>query len=481
MQVAAIDQGTTATKALLVSEDGSATPLGTIRHRQILDRPGWVEHDPAELLANVRQLIDAGLAAGATAIALANQGETVVAWDRRTGLPICNAIVWEDQRTVPAVEKLRDAGLADEVRRLSGLPLDAYFSASKLRWILESAPEADALMRSGRLGLGTTDSYFLHQLTGHYATDISTAARTSLMNLGSCEWDARLCEIFGVPPELLPEIRECDQDFGVVASAGRKARITAAVVDQIAALYGHGCRSPGDIKATFGTGAFVLMISNGRPTATEAVATVGWGGPDHRIFAADGAVYSAGAAIEWLGRIGLLNGIEELDRLDGTPAVAKGVCFVPALSGLACPHWDRSATGLWIGLDQATGREDMIKAVLEGIAFRVAEVLDVLREVGQPEGILSVDGGLTRSRYFLRVLAAATQRPLVSRADDELTAYGAALLAGRGALVPAEGAGTTVLPDTSSQLVQLWRERFSDARARASGWRSTGAEVGYDA
>lgn len=481
MQIVAIDQGTTATKALLVAEDASVTVLGNIRHRQILNRVGWIEHDPTELLANVRQLVEAGLAAGAGAIALANQGETVVAWDRRTGVPLCNAIVWSDQRTVAAVERLREAGLADEVRDLSGLPLDSYFSASKLRWILDSIPDAGELLRIGALGIGTSDSYFLHQLTGHYATDVTTAARTSLMNLASCGWDARLCEIFNIPTKLLPEIRECDQGFGTVDGAGRKAPVTVAVVDQIAALYGHGCRSPGDIKATFGTGAFVLMISSSRPTSTEVVATVGWGGPDKRIFAADGAVYSAGAAIEWLGRVGLLNGVAELDRLEGTLAIAKGVCFVPALSGLACPHWDRSAAGLWIGLDHATGREDMIKAVLEGIAFRVAEVLEVLGAAGEPEGLLSVDGGLTRSRYFLGVLAAITQRQLVSRADDELTAYGAALLAGRGALMPAEGVGTRVEPAASGDRVQLWRERFADARARASGWRSTGAEVRHDA
>jgi glycerol kinase len=466
--VAAIDQGTTSTKALLVDPDGITRMLGGMKHRQLLPQSGWVEHDGIELLSNVGRLVDESIAAGATSIALTNQGETVIAWDKQTGAPICNAIVWQDQRTAGEVEALRKAGLEAEVRALSGLPLDAYFSASKLRWILDHVPEAQQLLGAGRLGLGTTDTFFLHQLTGRYVTDVTTAARTSLMNLDSCAWDERLCQIFGVPIEVLPEIVECDEPVGTV----RGAELSVAIVDQVAALYGHGCRAPGDMKVTFGTGAFALMISAGRPVTPGTVHTVCWGGPASRTYAADGGVYTAGAAIEWLIRIGLLSSPAGLDALTGTPAAAKGLYFVPALAGLACPHWDRTATGLWIGLDSATDREDLIKAVLEGIAIRTVEVLEALGGDDNRSGVLSADGGLTRSRYFMQFFAAAAGRPIVVPANDELTAFGAAMLAANDTIPINEDQKETIEPATPGDMAE-WRERFSVARSRASGWRRT--------
>jgi glycerol kinase len=466
MPIIAIDQGTTATKALLVDDDGSWRLLGSRRHRQILPREGWVEHDAAELLANVQQMTEAGVAAGATAAALTNQGETVVAWDRATGMPITNAIVWQDQRTESAIERLKADGLEPEVTALSGLPLDAYFSASKLRWLLDNVPESAGLMRAGRLGLGTTDAYFLERLTGRYATDVTTAARTSLMNLDRCAWDERLCAIFGVPVEVLPEIIACDETVGLVSG---KVALDAVLVDQIAALYGHGCRRPGDIKVTFGTGAFALMITARRAAIAGTVATVGWDGPAGRTYAVDGGVYTAGAAIEWLMRIGLLGEPAELERLHGEPAISRGLCFVPALAGLACPHWDRSAAGLWIGIDNATGRDDLIKAVLEGVALRTCEVLDGLSAGGEPQGLLSADGGLTRSRYFREFLATAAERQITLPPNPELTAYGAALLAARGRVEPRVGGQIRIEPLPVD--AAAWRQRFTAARERAAGWR----------
>ncbi len=393
MRVVAIDQGTTATKALLVEPDGSRRLLATRRHRQILPAPGRVEHDPEELLAHVAELLALGRAEGASAAALANQGETVVAWDRATGRPLANAIVWQDQRTAPGIEALRAAGAAPEVLARAGLPLDAYFSASKLRWLLDHVPEARPLLAQGRLGLATSDAFFLQRLTGAYVTDITTAARTSLLNLDAGAWDETLCALFGVPRETLPEIVECDAPLGELPGG---LPLTASLVDQIAALHGHGCAAPGDAKVTFGTGAFALAVTAGRPRIPGVVAALGWRGPAGRIHAADGGVYSAGAAVEWLVRLGLVADPAALDGLEGPPAADRGVFFVPALSGLACPHWDRSAAGLWIGLDAATGRADLVKSVLEGVAFRVAEVLDALGAAGR----LSIDGGLTRGIFI---------------------------------------------------------------------------------
>ncbi len=468
MQVIAIDQGTTATKGLLVSDDGSYRLLGNLRHRQILPKPGWVEHDAAELLANVCKLLELGRNAGGTAVALTNQGETVVAWDRSTGIPICNAIVWQDQRTADRIEHLRSDGLEPEVTALSGLPLDAYFSASKLRWILDNVPAATELLSKGRLGLGTSDAYLLERVTGRYVTDVTTAARTSLLNFERHDWDPRLCEIFGVPIEALPQVVECDEPVGTCLVTGLP--IEAALVDQVAALYGHGCRLPGDTKVTFGTGAFALSVSAGRSVSPGLINTIGWQGAAGRTYAVDGGIYTAGAAVEWLMRIGLVSDLAELDDLAGEPAVDKKLCFVPALAGLACPHWDRTAAGAWIGLDSASDRQDLIKAVLEGIAFRMCEVLDALGNDGSPRGILSVDGGLARSRYFLDFFATVAQRQLALPPNTELTAFGAALLAGHGAIAPS--AEPVELIDPQAIDAAVWRDRFTTARQRSSGWRS---------
>jgi glycerol kinase len=482
MLIASIDQGTTSTKCLLVDEAGNTTNVGAIRHRQILPRDGWVEHDAAELLANVRELLARAVDAGAEALALANQGETVVAWDLRDGQPICNAIVWQDQRTASSVDALRKTGLEAEVKDRAGLPLDPYFSASKLRWILDAVPAANELARSGHLGLATSDAYFLQQLTGKYVTEATTASRTSLMNLISCTWDARLGDIFGVPLEMLPEINNGEGAFGEATVNGRSVPILASVVDQVAALYGHGCRRKGDAKVTFGTGAFALVVAgHGRPVLPNGILpTVGWGAAERRVYAADGGVYTAGAAVEWLRRIGLLADVADLEQLTGPPAIAGGLAFVPALAGLGCPHWDRSAAGLWIGMDSATGRDDLVKAVLEGVALRTAEVLDAFGPVLSSGGVLSVDGGLTGSPYFLKFFTDVAERCVVDAGERELTALGAALLARAAAtgadpellVDPSGGELPVVEPSATRADVMAWKARFSGALERASGWRS---------
>jgi glycerol kinase len=479
MTIVAIDQGTTSTKGLVVAADGRAVPLGALRHEQILPEPGMVEHDAAVLLANVRSLVEAGIAAGASGVALANQGETVVAWDRRDGRPLANAIVWQDQRTAAAVQAMADAGKGEAVSALSGLPLDAYFSASKLRWLLDHVDGAAALARQGRLGLGTSDSYFIERLTARYATDVTTASRTSLMNLDTCRWDERLCDLFGVPIELLPEIAGDGDPIGAVAAPSGPVPLLAAAVDQVAALYGHGCRRPGEGKITVGTGAFALAITGfQRPAGIGAgiIPTAAWASGEGRAYAVDGGVYTAAAAVEWLQRIGMLGSVEELQSLSPPSAASRQLFFVPALAGLACPHWDRAASGLFIGMDTATSREDMVKAVLEGVAFRIAEVIDALGFT--PGSTISVDGGLTRSAYFLQFLADVSGHPLIGRGEEETTALGVAALAhavaeGRdmGAAAPAGALLAALEPQPGSGATGKLRGRFGEALRRASVWR----------
>jgi len=481
MKVVAIDQGTTSTKALLVTPDGEATSLGAIRHAQLYPQKGWLEHSAGELLANVRALLDAGAEAGATVMALANQGETVVAWNRRTGEALAPAIVWQDQRTEQAITALRNAGKEADVRSLSGLPLDSYFSATKLKWLLDHAEGAWELARQGHLGLGTSDSYFIERLTGRYATDITTASRTSLMNLDTCQWEPLLCEIFGVPLEILPEIASDDEPFGTIATPHGPVTLMASVVDQIAALYGHGCRAPGEGKITVGTGAFALVLTgNERPVglAGGSVPTAAWQAGGARAYAADGAVYTAAAAVEWLVRVGLLGDVGELAGLVGPSAASRGVYFVPALSGLACPHWDRSAAGLFIGMDSMTDRQDLVKAVLEGIAFRIAEVVDTIGFSTSAQSAISLDGGLTRSRYFLQFLSDICKRPLSSCGEAEVTALGVAGLALAKAsaqdaaayLSPASVERVDTFPASGGNVAEA-RARFSDALGRSAGWR----------
>lgn len=427
MRILAIDQGTTSTRAVLFDGDAPPHLAAAMRHRQIYPHPGWVEHDPLELLANVEACIAAGGAVDA--IGLANQGESCLAWDAETLEPLSPVIVWQDSRTADAIERIRAAGLENAIRARSGLPLDCYFSAAKLAWIVAHETRAQRALRDGRLRLGTTDSFLLERLTGVFATDPTTASRTALMNLASLSWDPMLCAAFGVPQETLAPIRPTTAGFG----AYRGTPVTASVVDQQAALHGHRRHRSGDAKITFGTGAFALAVADVTPPVASGdglIATVAWQTAGETRYALEGGVYDAGAAIEWAMRIGLLSDPGELRAFDAPPAIDRGLLFVPALSGLACPHWRRDARGLWSGMTTATSRSDMHQSLLEGIALQTAEVVAALdRRVGLGDTI-AVDGGLSASDYFLQFLADATGRTIVRSGSMELTALGCAMLAG---------------------------------------------------
>ena len=462
MRIAAIDQGTTSTR-VLVLDDVSARIVHAVRHEQFHPQPGWVEHDAEELLRNVRACLDA--AGKVDAIGLANQGESCLAWDAVTGQPLSPVIVWQDNRTAGWLEGVREAGA--EVMARAGLPLDAYFSASKFSWILREIPEARAALAAGRLRLGTTDAFFLDRLAGVFATDVTTASRTSLMNLETRQWDAELCRIFGIPMEALPEIRDSAGDFGEIDGVP----VRAALVDQQAALYGHGCRAEGDAKITFGTGAFALAVTGRnivRAPGQGLLPTVAWSRGGEAAYAVDGGVYDAGAAVEWGQRLGLFESFDELDSFEAPPAISRKLAFVPALSGLACPHWDRSAAALWMGMDAGTTKRDMAQALLEGIALRTAEVvtaMDTLMPLGRQ---ISVDGGLTRSAYFVRFLANALQREILLPGFDELTAFGCAAMAAGGE-VTRPGGVRVVTPDIAD--VAAWHEVFGQAVRRAQAWK----------
>ncbi|MFN4143403.1 FGGY family carbohydrate kinase [Aestuariivirga sp.] len=476
MKALGIDQGTTGTKSVILGEDGTLAAGASFEHRQIYPRPGWVEHDPEELFAHVAGAIAA--APGAGCIGLDNQGETVIAWDAATGRPIHNAIVWQDDRTRGFTEKLKADGSEDLTLRIAGLPLDPYFSASKLRWLLDNVAEARGLLRQRRLRLGTSDAFFLARLTGRFSTDVTTASRTSLMSLDSLSWDPGLCELFGVPVECLPEIRPSAGEFGEAGGVP----VTASLVDQQAALFGHGCARPGDAKITFGTGAFALALTGGQRldgSRFGILPTLAWKlGDGPAVFAVEGGVYNAASAVNWARQLGLFSGFGEIDGFASRPAILRELAFVPALSGLGCPHWDRSAAGLWIGLGLDTTRQDMMQSMLEGIALRAAEVVAAMAELAPLGATISVDGGMSRNAYFLSFLANVLERRVIVPSTGELTGLGAARMAMLGLAGAEERLPPLPAPRTAIEPTAGWgkaaRSRFAEALRRAKGWKEAG-------
>jgi glycerol kinase len=489
-RVLAIDQGTTGTKAFVRDSEGRFERVAAFEHAQIYPQSGWVEHDPEELLRNVTACLDAA-SGSLDAVGLANQGETVVAWDARTKRPLANAIVWQDARTRPAIERLKASGAEALTLERAGLPLDPYFSASKLRRLLDDADGARELHRAGRLRLGTSDSFFLDRLIGESVTDVSTASRTSLMNLETFAWDPELCDLFGVPIECLPEIKPTATHFGTLrTAAGTRVALTASVVDQQGSLFGHGAREPGNAKITFGTGAFCLAVAGAARREARAngiLPTVAWQLPgESPCFAIDGGVYNAASALNWARKLGLFHSRDEIDGFDGPSALERGLAFVPALSGLGAPYWDRSAAGMWLGLGLDTTALDLCRAILEGVALRAAQVLRAMDRIVPLAASISIDGGLVQNTYFRAFLARALDRPVSAAAASDLTAFGtaglAALGAGLGTFAPTATPGQTnneASPQETKRgaseeaaLPAALHDRFDDAVERCRGWRS---------
>jgi glycerol kinase len=471
MKVVAVDQGTTGTKSYVYDDAGQFTSVAAFEHAQVYPQPGFVEHNPEELL---RHVTDAIAAAGKVdAIGIDNQGETVIAWDASTGRPIHNAIVWQDDRTKHVTERLKAEGAEELTQKLAGLPLDPYFSAAKLRWFIDHVPEAKELLKQKRLRLGTSEAFFLARLTGEFITDVTNASRTSLMSLDSFQWDERLCDLFGVPMECLPEIRPSTGPFG----EHRGVPVTASLVDQQAALFGHGCANVGDVKITFGTGAFALAIAGGERVNGSRfgiVPAVAWQQlRDKPHFALEGGVYNAASAVNWAKQLGLFTDYAEISAFEKDPAILRDLAFVPALSGLACPHWDRSASGMWIGLGLDTTRADLMQSLIEGVALRAAEVISAMGELLPLGAAVSVDGGMARNSYLLQVLADVTGLTIIVPSATDLTALGTARMAMR-------GLGVATLPElpppaSSVRPVGTYgpqaRSRFATAITRARGWK----------
>lgn len=425
MRIASIDQGTTSTRCLVVDDGGAWHVAAAIRHKQFHPHPGHVEHDGEELIANIRTVL--AKAGPVDAVALANQGESCLAWDAKTKEPLSPVIVWQDSRT--SADLLTLPADAEAIsKRICGLPLDPYFSASKLAWLLKNNSDVKAAYKAGRLRLGTTDAFFLDRLCDNFATDCATASRTGLMDLQTLSWSEELCELHNVPIECLPKIHPVNAGFGMID--GKPLQVS--IVDQQAALYGHNCRKPGDCKITFGTGAFLLALTGcERPQTGKLLPTVAWQkNNDKAFFAVEGGVYDAGAALEWARKIGFFTDMSELAGFSGPSAISRGLSFVPAISGLAAPYWDRQAACSFIGMVHATDKRDMVRAILEGIALLTTKLIENTSEIVPLNNTISIDGGLSQNAYFAQFLASASGRTIIVPQMHELTAFGLAELCG---------------------------------------------------
>jgi glycerol kinase len=464
MRIAAIDQGTTSTRCLVVEDGGKWRLAESRRHSQYHPAPGWVEHDPEELIRNIKVVLQA--AGPVDGIAIANQGESCLAWDAKTKKALSPVIVWQDARTAGSLGAM-DSSFEKWSKEICGLPLDPYFSASKLAWLIKNVPAVASAHSAGRLRLGTTDAFFLDHLCGSFVTDLATASRTGLLNLQTKRWSPEMCEMHRVPIECLPEILPVDAGFGEIDHIP----VRVSIVDQQGALYGHNCRKPGDCKITFGTGAFLLVISGTeRPQDSHLLPTIAWYRKEEDpTFAIEGGVYDAGAALEWARNIGLYSALEELSVFGGPSALSRGIIFVPALSGLAAPYWDRQAAPLFIGMDHSTDRRDLVRAVLEGIAMLTVGLIEAASKVTQLGMSISIDGGLSQSPYFAQFLASASNRTITVPSMHELTALGLAELCkiDVGSL---RSTARTFLPDGSVSVED--HQRFVRAVDRARGWRN---------
>jgi glycerol kinase len=494
----AIDQGTTGTTALVFPGDpGDGRTLGraTTEFPQHFPKPGWVSHDTVEIWASVEASVTGALkAAGAqgadvAAIGITNQRETTVVWDRATRKPIDLAIVWQCRRTADVCDELKkDARTVARVREKTGLVIDAYFSATKIAWLLDHVAGARARAEKGELAFGTIDCFLVSRLTAGavHATDVTNASRTLLMNLARAEWDPELCTTFHVPPSVLPKI------VGSAEVVGRTAMgrggflpdgipIAGIAGDQQAALFGQACFAEGDAKCTYGTGAFALVNIGDRPIASDhgLVTTAAWRVGGKTVYALEGSAFIAGAAVQWLrDGLGLIRSASEIEPLARKVASSDGVVFVPALAGLGAPHWDQDARGTISGLTRGTTAAHLARATLEGIAFEVRDLLDAMaKDARRPLARLRVDGGAASNDLLMQFQADVADVTVERPADVESTGRGAAMLAGIGAGLFSQdaaarmaGPGRIFRPEMSagerSSHLRRWQDALSRTRSR---------------
>lgn len=442
--ILALDQGTTSSRAMLFTQEGNVKAIAQKSFRQIFPFPGWVEHDPREIWATQASVAAEVMASAGVnspdiaAIGITNQRETTIIWDRKTGKPIMNAIVWQDRRTTELCQKLKSEGLEPLIRQKTGLLLDPYFSASKIRWILSQIPGAMERAEKGELAFGTVDSWLVWKLTdgAKHITDVTNASRTMLFNIHTEDWDEELLRIWNIPREILPKVCGSSEVYAETSRSFSSTPIPISGIagDQQAALFGQACFNSGMVKTTYGTGCFMLMNTGSKPVLSKnkLLTTIAYKVGDKTHYALEGSVFIGGAVVQWLrDGLGVIKSSSEIERLAGSVADNNGIYFVPAFTGLGAPYWDPYARGLILGLTRGSTAAHIARAAIEGIAYQVTDVLkamesDAMMKIEQ----LRVDGGAVQNNLLMQfqsdMLGVSTIRPQIS----ESTALGAAFLAG---------------------------------------------------
>jgi glycerol kinase len=462
--ILAIDQGTTGTTCIVFGEDGRARGRAYSEFEQHFPRPGWVEHDAAEIWQVTRKvaigaLSDAGVqGADLKGIGITNQRETVVAWDPNTGEPVHRALVWQDRRTAGRCDELREAGHEDLIRERTGLVIDPYFSGTKIEWLVRNGELPEGAV------FGTIDSWVAFKLTGRHLTDYSNASRTMLFDIRNLRWDPDLCGLLGVDPQTLPEPRPSSEVYGTTAEFGGEIPVAGIAGDQQAALFGQACHNHGEAKNTYGTGSFVLLNTGPEaPEPTEGLlTTVAWGLGGETDYALEAAVFVTGAAVQWLrDELGIVSEAGETEALAGSLESNDGVYFVPALTGLGSPYWDPYARGTIVGLTRGTGRAHLARAALEAIAYQTVDAVEA-QEAASGERLpsLKADGGAVGNAWLMQFQADVLGVPVIVPEVAETTALGAAYLAGI-----ATGLWS------AEQVREMWREEARYEPRMASGER----------
>lgn len=441
--ILSVDQGTSSSKAIVFDDHGHQVAMCSRGFTQLFPRQAWVEQNPLDILSSVRAAVNEAVAqvrdCEIVAMGITNQRETTIVWDAASGRPICNAIVWQDRRTASFCDSLKAKGLTEMIQAKTGLVIDAYFSASKIRWILQNVPGARKKAQEGRLRFGTVDSWLIWNLTSGkvHATDVSNASRTMLFNINTLSWDRELLELFDIPESMMPQVRSSDSFYGEATVLGHNIPITGVAGDQQAALFGQMCTEEGSVKNTYGTGCFLLMNCGSKPILSEnrLLTTVAWKIKDRVDYALEGSIFVAGAAVQWLrDGLGIIKTSSEIEALASSVPDNGGVYFVPALTGMGAPYWNQDVRGVLTGLTRGTTAAHIARATLEGIAFQTMDIVSAMeRDAGILISELKVDGGASRNNLLMQFQADILGTEVIRPKVTEITGLGAAYMAGLGA------------------------------------------------
>ena len=442
--ILALDQGTSSSRAIVFDHDGNICSTAQQEFTQYFPQPGWVEHDPMEIWASEAAVIAEAISKiginglDIAAIGITNQRETTIVWDAETGNPICKAIVWQDRRTSAFCDSLKDRGLVETIREKTGLIIDAYFSGTKIKWILDNVPGAREKADAGKLRFGTVDSWLVWQLTRGevHVTDVSNASRTMLFNINTLEWDQELLDLLGIPRSMMPSVRSSSEIYGYTKTTifAHEVPIAGIAGDQQAALFGQMCTEPGAVKNTYGTGCFLLMNTGEKPilSRNNLLTTVAWKIGNKVNYALEGSIFVGGSVVQWLrDGLGIIRSSSEIEELASTVPDNGGVYFVPALTGMGAPYWDQYAHGVICGITRGTSAAHIARAALEGIAF---QTMDIVRAMEKDAGVklaeLKVDGGASRNNLMMQFQANILDTSVIRPQVTETTAMGACYLAG---------------------------------------------------